>query len=58
MRGGGHSSSTASATDGLLIDMRKMTKIRVDTDAKIAYIQAGARVADIDAETIKYGASV
>ncbi|KAG8915213.1 hypothetical protein FRC01_003743 [Tulasnella sp. 417] len=58
IRGGGHSTSTASATDDLLIDMRKMTRIRVDEANKIGYIQAGARAHDIEVETMKYGASV
>ncbi|KAG8894996.1 hypothetical protein FRC00_008165, partial [Tulasnella sp. 408] len=55
VRGGGHSSSTASATDGLLIDMRRMTKIRIDAEAKIGYMQSGALIAQVEAETIKYG---
>ncbi|KAG9041019.1 hypothetical protein FS837_012816 [Tulasnella sp. UAMH 9824] len=55
VRGGGHSSSTASATEGLLIDLRKLSNIRVDEGAKIGYIQPGARVCDIEVETIKYG---
>ncbi|KIO33766.1 hypothetical protein M407DRAFT_17376 [Tulasnella calospora MUT 4182] len=55
VRGGGHSTSTASATNDLLIDMRKMTKIRVDEANKIGYIQAGARTHDIEVETMKYG---
>ncbi|KAG9041416.1 hypothetical protein FS837_012281 [Tulasnella sp. UAMH 9824] len=55
IRGGGHSTSTASATDDLLIDMRNMTRVRVDEASKIAYIQAGARVHDIEVETMKYG---
>ncbi|KAG8987654.1 hypothetical protein FRB90_003227, partial [Tulasnella sp. 427] len=55
IRGGGHSSSTSSATEGLLIDMRNMTSIRVDADAKLAYIQAGARTHDIEVATIKHG---
>ncbi|KIO33770.1 hypothetical protein M407DRAFT_229637, partial [Tulasnella calospora MUT 4182] len=58
VRGGGHSSSTASATDGLLVDMQKMNNIRVDADAKVAYVQAGAKVAQVEAETIKYGTSL
>ncbi|KAG8954893.1 hypothetical protein FRC04_010376 [Tulasnella sp. 424] len=55
VRGGGHSTSTASATDGLLIDMRKMTQVRVDETNKIGYIQAGARTHEIEVETMKYG---
>ncbi|KIO33764.1 hypothetical protein M407DRAFT_177662 [Tulasnella calospora MUT 4182] len=55
IRGGGHGTSTASATDGLLIDMRRMTKIRVDEENRIGYIQAGARSHDIEVELIKYG---
>ncbi|KAG8954896.1 hypothetical protein FRC04_010380 [Tulasnella sp. 424] len=55
VRGGGHSSSTASATDGLLISMRRMTRIRIDEEAKIGYIQSGALMWQVEAETIKYG---
>ncbi|KAG8916861.1 hypothetical protein FRC00_014310, partial [Tulasnella sp. 408] len=55
IRGGGHSTSTASATDDLLIDMRNMTRVRVDEANKIGYIQAGARTHDIEVETMKYG---
>ncbi|KAG8906947.1 hypothetical protein FRC00_012248, partial [Tulasnella sp. 408] len=55
VRGGGHSSSTASATEGLLIDLRKLNNIRVDEDTKVGYIQPGALICDIEAETIKYG---
>ncbi|KAG9041417.1 hypothetical protein FS837_012282 [Tulasnella sp. UAMH 9824] len=55
VRGGGHSTSTASATDDLLIDMRNMTRVRVDEANKIAYIQAGARIRDIEVATMKYG---
>ncbi|KAG8954895.1 hypothetical protein FRC04_010379 [Tulasnella sp. 424] len=55
VRGGGHSTSTASATDGLLIDMRRMTKIRIDEEAKIGYSQSGALMWQVEAETIKYG---
>ncbi|KAG9018270.1 hypothetical protein FRB90_011670 [Tulasnella sp. 427] len=55
VRGGGHSSSTSSATDGLLINMWKMTKIRVDQDAQIGYVQAGALMWEVEEETIKYG---
>ncbi|KIO33765.1 hypothetical protein M407DRAFT_17375 [Tulasnella calospora MUT 4182] len=55
IRGGGHSTSTASATEGLLIDMRRMNKIRVDEQNRIGYIQAGARTHDIEVELIKYG---
>ncbi|KAG8938923.1 hypothetical protein FRC00_014325, partial [Tulasnella sp. 408] len=54
IRGGGHSTSTASATNGLLIDMRNMTRVRVDEENKIGYIQAGARIHDIEVETMKY----
>ncbi|KIO33768.1 hypothetical protein M407DRAFT_229633 [Tulasnella calospora MUT 4182] len=57
VRGGGHSSSTSSATDGLLIDMRKMTRIRIDEGSSIGYIQAGALMWQVEAETIKYGIS-
>ncbi|KAG9018269.1 hypothetical protein FRB90_011669 [Tulasnella sp. 427] len=55
VRGGGHSTSLASATEGLLIDLRNMTKIRVDEDNKVAYVQAGARTHDLEVETMKYG---
>ncbi|KAG8954897.1 hypothetical protein FRC04_010381 [Tulasnella sp. 424] len=55
VRGGGHSSSTASATEGLLIDLRKLNKIRVDEETKVGYIQPGALIRDIEVETLKYG---
>ncbi|KAG9041419.1 hypothetical protein FS837_012284 [Tulasnella sp. UAMH 9824] len=53
--GGGHSTSTASATEGLLINMSKMNKIRVDQENQIGYIQAGAQTRDVEVELIKYG---
>ncbi|KAG8928352.1 hypothetical protein FRC01_006077, partial [Tulasnella sp. 417] len=54
VRGGGHSTSTASATDGLLIDMRNMTRIRIDEAAQLAHIEAGARTNDVEVATIKH----
>ncbi|KAG8983728.1 hypothetical protein FRB90_005803, partial [Tulasnella sp. 427] len=55
IRGGGHNSSTASASDGLLINMRKFNKVRVDEEAKVGYLQPGALVFDVENETAKYG---
>ncbi|KAG8980082.1 hypothetical protein FRB90_007841 [Tulasnella sp. 427] len=55
IRGGGHNSSTASASDGLLLNMRKFNKVRVDEKAKVGYLQPGALVFDVENETAKYG---
>lgn len=38
-----------------MINMSKMSKIRVDEENRIGYIQAGAQTHDVEVELIKYG---
>ena len=39
------------ANDAVVIDLMKMTAVRVDPEKKLAYIQAGADGGDVDHET-------
>ncbi|KDQ19114.1 hypothetical protein BOTBODRAFT_127006 [Botryobasidium botryosum FD-172 SS1] len=57
IRGGGHSTSGASSTEGgLVIDMSKhMNKVRIDPEYKRAYVQGGAIFETLDRESIKHG---
>ncbi|WP_306059611.1 FAD-binding oxidoreductase [Natronococcus wangiae] len=52
VRGGGHNvAGTAVCDDGLVIDLSEMRGVRVDPDARTAWVQAGATWADVDHET-------
>ncbi|KAH6909364.1 FAD binding domain-containing protein [Coprinopsis sp. MPI-PUGE-AT-0042] len=57
IRGGGHNAAGASsAEEGLVVDLGKYLKqVRVDAEAKLAYIGGGAIWKDVDEEAIKYG---
>jgi FAD/FMN-containing dehydrogenase len=57
IRGGGHSPSGASSTDGgIVIDLsRNLNSVRIDTDKKLGYVGGGATWAAVDKEAIKYG---
>jgi FAD/FMN-containing dehydrogenase len=56
VRGGGHSIAGLSAIDGgMLIDLAPMHEVRVDPDARRAYVQGGALWADVDREAQKHG---
>ncbi|KAH6909363.1 FAD binding domain-containing protein [Coprinopsis sp. MPI-PUGE-AT-0042] len=57
IRGGGHNAAGASSMEGgLVVDLgRYLKKVRVDTEAKLAYIGGGALWKDVDEEAIKYG---
>ena len=49
IRGGGHNiAGSALADGGLTIDMSRLREVDVDPDARIATVQAGARLADVD----------
>jgi FAD/FMN-containing dehydrogenase len=55
VRGGGHSVAGFSTCDGgLLIDLSLMCGVRVDPDARVAFVQGGATWADVDRETQFY----
>jgi FAD/FMN-containing dehydrogenase len=51
VRGKGAHSPYGMANDAVVIDLMKMTAVRVDPQKKLAYIQAGADGGDIDHET-------
>ncbi len=56
VRGGGHNvAGTAVCDGGLVIDLSAMTAVRVDPEARTAWVQAGATWADVDHETQAFG---
>lgn len=57
IQGGGHTPSGASSTNGgLVIDLQpQMNKVRVDPEAKLAYVGGGCLWGDVDEATIKHG---
>jgi FAD/FMN-containing dehydrogenase len=57
VRGGGHSSSGSSSTEGgIVIDLSKhLNSVRIDEGNKLGYVGGGATWAKVDAEAIKYG---
>jgi FAD/FMN-containing dehydrogenase len=56
IRGGGHSVSGKSLTDGgLVIDLRLMNKVSVDPDARTVTAGGGAAMSDLDRATEPYG---
>lgn len=56
VRGGGHSTSGSSSTDGgLCIDLSKMRGVSVDPEKKTATVQGGALWEDVDLALAKHG---
>jgi FAD/FMN-containing dehydrogenase len=57
VRGGGHSTSGSSSSDGgIVIDLsRYLNTVRVDEEAKLGYVGGGATWAAVDKAAIKYG---
>ncbi|KAH0362084.1 hypothetical protein KCU65_g8307, partial [Aureobasidium melanogenum] len=56
VKGGGHSSSGASCTDGgVLIDLSAMRAVRVDPAEQLIYVEGGALWSDVDQEAWRYG---
>ena len=56
VRGGGHNiAGNAVCSDGLMIDLSKMTRVEVDASAKRARVEPGATLAMFDGEAQKHG---
>ncbi|HWG08611.1 MAG TPA: FAD-binding oxidoreductase [Solirubrobacteraceae bacterium] len=56
VRGGGHSiAGFSSCDDGIVIDLSAMRSVRVDPQARRAYVAPGAVWADVDHETQAHG---
>src|SRR5882757_719775 len=56
VRGGGHSiAGFSSCDDGVVIDLSEMSSVRVDPQAKRAYVGPGAVWADVDHESQAHG---
>ncbi|CAG8555889.1 16560_t:CDS:2 [Funneliformis mosseae] len=54
--GGGHSTSGNSSSEGgVVLNMRKLNKVRVDVEKKLIYAQGGALFGEVDREAWKYG---
>src|SRR3982750_4071584 len=51
VRGKGAHSPYGMANDAVVIDLMKMTAVRIDPEQKLAFIQAGADGGDVDHET-------
>jgi FAD/FMN-containing dehydrogenase len=56
VRGGGHSVAGMALTDGgLVVNLRRMAKVRVDPNAGTATVEGGATMSDLDRATEPYG---
>ncbi|CAI6013663.1 unnamed protein product [Clonostachys chloroleuca] len=56
VRGGGHSTSGSSSTEGgLLIDLRTIRHVQVNATNMSVKVGGGATWGDVDSETVKYG---
>src|SRR5690606_4451963 len=59
VRGGGHNpGGRATIDNGLVIDLSLMRGVMVDPVRRIAFVQGGARWADVNRETQAYGLAV
>jgi FAD/FMN-containing dehydrogenase len=56
VRSGGHNiAGSALCDDGLTIDLSGMKSVRIDPDARLAYVEAGATLGDFDHEAQAFG---
>ncbi len=56
IRGGGHNIAGSAVCDhGLMLDMSGMKSVRIDPEAKRAYVEPGATLADFDHEAQAFG---
>jgi FAD/FMN-containing dehydrogenase len=59
VRGGGHSGAGNAVADGaVMIDLSRMNGVRVDAEARRAYVGGGARWETVDAATAPHGLAV
>lgn len=57
-RSGGHSYAGYSTTRGVVIDLSRLRKVRVEPARRRARIGAGARLIDVYAELARFGATI
>jgi len=56
VRGGGHNIAGNAVCDGgLMLDLSRMVSVRVDPEARVARVEPGARLADLDKEAQAFG---
>jgi len=56
VRSGGHNiAGSALCDDGLTIDLSGMKSVRIDPDARLAYVEPGATLGDFDHEAQAFG---
>lgn len=56
VRGGGHSVAGKALTDGgIVVDLRRLNGVAVDTDAREAHVGGGATMSDLDRATEPHG---
>ncbi|EMD40453.1 hypothetical protein CERSUDRAFT_80123 [Gelatoporia subvermispora B] len=56
IRGGGHSASGASSTDGLVVDLSKyFDRVRIDPNKKLAYVGGGTLWGAVEKAAIQHG---
>ncbi len=56
VRGGGHSfSGKSTCNGGIVIDLQPMQGVRVDTEARRAFLESGSRLGQLDRETQAFG---
>jgi FAD/FMN-containing dehydrogenase len=59
VRAGGHGVTGSQITDGgIVIDLTRMKRITIDSEARVARVQAGATWGDLDAATQEHGLAV
>jgi FAD/FMN-containing dehydrogenase len=57
-RGGGHSYGGYSTTSGVVVDLSRMSRIRVDAARKVAVVGAGARLIDVYSALWRHGLTI